>query len=180
MAQSSENPPTTVLCRPPQKYADGRDAEFVEVELLPKEKFGSAKAIWDIISSASALEWRAYEVAWAAGYRVLRELADNPDCLSSVNARKPLGMIVAVANDLDNSIRDASVFTRAHLASKCPNCCHVVILPNSEFQSGLVPKYQSADSVPLRCKCGTSFESVGSGRFVHLQYLGSVLEQVLP
>jgi len=63
MAGRSENTPQYVLCRRPQKYPDGREAEFVEVELFPTEKFGKAKAIWDISASASAEERRAYEVA---------------------------------------------------------------------------------------------------------------------
>jgi len=179
MAQTPENVPKYVLCRRPQEYPDGREAEFVEVELLPTDKFGTTNAIWEISGSASAPEWRDYEVAWAAGCRVLRKLTEDPICLRLVGLGVPLGIIVADANDLANSIWDASRFTKAHLASKCPQCSRTVILPGSEFQSGSAPKYQKADSVRLVCECGASFESVWSERLVHVEYLGPALEQAL-
>ena len=152
---------------------------FVEAELLPEDKFESAKAIWDISGSVLTPESRGYEVAWAAGFRILKTLAQNPGCLRLVGQRIPLGTIEAIANDLENSIREASISTKAHLASKCPQCSRAVILRASEFQSGSAPKYQRTDSVPLECECGESFESVAPERLVHVEYLGSPLEQAL-
>jgi hypothetical protein len=179
MAQTPENVPKYVLCRRPQEYPDGREAEFVEVELFPTEKFGKAKAIWDISASASPEERRAYEVAWAAGYRVIRRLTEDPMCLRLVGQQIALGMIEATADELNSSIWDASRFTRAYLASKCPQCSRAVILPGTQFQAESRPEYQMTGSVSLQCGCGVRFDSVWSERLVHVEYLGSALEQAV-